>query len=74
MSFTKGFEKCAIKGLKPEALDRLGLKMLMLPGGYAVYKGIKEKQPAEAAMGVAELGGLGLLHHAVTKGMKVAKR
>ena len=72
MGFTEKLKK-TISNISPETLDKAGLKLLAVPAAYTTYKGIKEKDPVEAGMGAAELGGLGVLHHAVTRAMKAGK-
>lgn len=68
MSFKKGFSKVAAKFWQdPKKLDKAGLGLLMAAPAVHAAKAIKEKDPAQAAMGATELGGLGLLYRAVNK-------
>jgi hypothetical protein len=65
--FTKGFTKTA-KSLLDDgpALDKAGLKMLMVPTAYHAYKGIKDKDKGELGSAAVDAGGLALLHRAVS--------
>jgi hypothetical protein len=76
MGFVKGFEKEAsivgstmkkLKSVKPETWDKAGLGLLAAAPAYHVAKAIKEKDSGQAALGATELGGLGMLYHAVRK-------
>lgn len=70
--FHKGFKKIAGAATSfmnnAKHLDHAGLGMLALAPAYHGYKAVKNKDKAEGALAATELGGLGLLARAVTKG------
>jgi len=74
-AFIDGFAKIAlfqqamqaIKKVKPETWDKAGLGALAIAPAYHGYKAIKDKSSGEAALAGSELGGLGMLYHAVRK-------
>jgi len=67
--FRKGFEKIAAGFLSdPKKLDQAGLAMLAMAPAYHGYKAIKKKDKGEGVLAASELGGLGLLSRAVSKG------
>lgn len=76
--FVRGFNKTArgvAEGVKrfasnPHHLDQAGLGMLAIAPAYHGYKALKNKDKGEGALAASELGGLGLLSRAVSKGHK----
>jgi hypothetical protein len=65
-AFTEGLKE-TLKKIKPEHYDKAGLALLAAAPAYHTVKAVKENKPGEAALGASELGGLGLLYHAVRK-------
>jgi hypothetical protein len=66
MMFKQGFDKAA-KGFSSHTLDQIGLGALAVPAAIHTYKALKEKKPGEAALGGAEVAGLGILSRAAYK-------
>jgi hypothetical protein len=71
-AFVKGFRKTAKTKFWNNAshLDQAGLGLLAAAPAYHGYKAIKNKDKGEGVLAATELGGLGLLSRAVSKGHK----
>lgn len=73
VQFLKGFNKTAGKSAfwhNAGKLDHAGLGALAIAPAYHGYKAVKNKDKGEGALAATELGGLGLLARAVSKGHK----
>jgi hypothetical protein len=69
-AFLRGWRKTASLDLSAHHFDKAGLGLLAVAPAYHGYKAIKRKDKGEGALAASELGGLGLLYHAVNKAHK----